>query len=114
MALVGSMNIETTRSTANGAARPAMAMGACMVQIGCTGMARAATSASGAARHPMVQAAPTLRHAAMRSNDDKQPDGQRDEAIEELRSALGELESGNGLSGFVEGHGIQSWYFVFS
>ena len=50
----------------------------------------------------------------MRSNDDKQPDGQRDEAIEELRSALGELESGNELSGFVEGHGIQSWYFVFS
>ena len=50
----------------------------------------------------------------MRSNDDEQPGGQRDEAIEGLRLALGELESGNALSGFAEGHGIQSWYFVFS
>ena len=39
---------------------------------------------------------------------------QRTEAAEALRSALGELESGNALSGFVEGHGLQSWQFVFS
>ena len=39
---------------------------------------------------------------------------QRTEAAEALRSALGELESGNALSGFVEGHGLQSWHFVFS
>ena len=41
-------------------------------------------------------------------------DGRRDDAIEALRSALGELESGNALSDFVEGHGIQSLYFAFS
>ena len=40
--------------------------------------------------------------------------GQRAEAVEALRSALGELESGNGLSDFVEGHGLQSRYFAFS
>ena len=39
---------------------------------------------------------------------------QRTEAAEALRAALGELESGNALSGFVEGHGLQSWHFVFS
>ena len=39
---------------------------------------------------------------------------QRTEAAEALRSALGELESGNALSGFVEGHALQSWHFVFS
>ena len=36
------------------------------------------------------------------------------EAIEELRAALAELESGEGLSRFVEGHGLQSRVFVFS
>ena len=36
------------------------------------------------------------------------------EAIEELQAALAELESGEGLSRFVEGHGLQSRYFVFS
>ena len=50
----------------------------------------------------------------MRSNDDGQFAEQRDEAIEELRSALVELESGEELSGFVEGHGLQSRYFAFS
>ena len=50
----------------------------------------------------------------MRSNDDNQTDGQRAEAVEGLRLALGELESGNPLPDFVEGHGLQSWYFVFS
>ena len=39
---------------------------------------------------------------------------QRDEAIEELKLALGKLESGGELPGLVEGHGLQSWYFVFS
>ena len=41
-------------------------------------------------------------------------EGNRDDAIETLRLALGELESGAGLSNFVEGHGIQSRYFEFS
>ena len=50
----------------------------------------------------------------MKSKDDNQPDERRAEAAEALRSALGELESGNALSDFVEGHGLQSWYFVFS
>ena len=36
------------------------------------------------------------------------------ETIEELRAALTELESGEGLSRFVEGHGLQSRVFVFS
>ena len=108
------MNTGTTRSIANGAVRPATDMVARMVRIGCTGTARAATSVSGAARRPTVRAAPTLRHDAMRSNDDGQFAEQRDEAIEELRSALVELESGEELSGFVEGHGLQSRYFAFS
>ena len=51
--------------------------------------------------------------SAMTSNDNGHLAGRRDEAIEELRSALGELESGNGLPDFVEGHGLQSWRFVF-
>ena len=51
----------------------------------------------------------------MRSNDgDGDLDGRREEVIGELRMALGELESGNALADFVEGHGLQSWYFVFS
>ena len=41
-------------------------------------------------------------------------DEKRNGAIEALRTALAELESGNGLSNFVEGHGVQSRYFVFS
>ena len=36
------------------------------------------------------------------------------ETIEALRAALAELESGEGLSRFVEGHGLQSRVFVFS
>lgn len=36
------------------------------------------------------------------------------ETIEELRATLAELESGEGLSRFVEGHGLQSRVFVFS
>ena len=35
-------------------------------------------------------------------------------AAEALRSALAELESGEELSDFVEGHGLQSRYFAFS
>ena len=41
-------------------------------------------------------------------------DEKRNDTIEALRSALGELESGTGLSDFLEGHGIQSRYFAFS
>ena len=36
------------------------------------------------------------------------------ETIEELQAALAELESGEGLSRFVEGHGLQSRFFAFS
>ena len=50
----------------------------------------------------------------MRSNDDGQLAEQRTEAAEALRSALAELESGTALSDFVEGHGLQSWYFAFA
>ncbi len=38
----------------------------------------------------------------------------RSETIYELRAALAELESGNGLERFVGGHGLQSRYFTFS
>ena len=69
MVLGGSMNTETTRSTANGAARPATATVVCMARTGFTGTGRAGTSASGAARRPMVRAVPTPRRAAMRSDD---------------------------------------------
>ena len=37
-----------------------------------------------------------------------------EETIEELRAALAELESGEGLSRFVDGHGLQSRFFAFS
>ena len=50
----------------------------------------------------------------MKSDDYGHVAEQRTEAAEALCSALGELESGNALSDFVEGHGLQSWYFVFS
>jgi hypothetical protein len=50
----------------------------------------------------------------MKSDDDGLLAEQRYEAIEELRSALAELESGEALSDFVEGHGLQSRYFAFS
>ena len=36
------------------------------------------------------------------------------ETIEELHASLAELESGEGLSRFVEGHGLQSRFFAFS
>jgi hypothetical protein len=36
-----------------------------------------------------------------------------EETIEELRAALAELESGEGLLRFVEGHGLQSRVFAF-
>ena len=51
----------------------------------------------------------------MRSDgEEADADDRRVEALEALHSALGELESGNALADFVEGHGLQSWYFVFS
>ena len=50
----------------------------------------------------------------MKNDSENRIDGERAETVEALRSALGELESGNALSGFVEGHGLQSRYFVFS
>lgn len=37
----------------------------------------------------------------------------RSEAVEELRAAFAELESGEGLTRFVGGHGIQSQVFEF-
>ena len=39
---------------------------------------------------------------------------ENEETIEELRAALAELESGEGLLRFVEGHGLQSRVFAFS
>ncbi len=50
----------------------------------------------------------------MNSDDSGKLDEQRTEAAEALHSALAELESGNGLPDFVEGHGLQSRYFAFS
>ena len=41
-------------------------------------------------------------------------DLKREETIEELRAALAELESGEGLERFVEGHGLQSRAFAFT
>ena len=37
----------------------------------------------------------------------------RNGTIEDLKAALGELESDNGLVRFVEGHGLQSLFFRF-
>ena len=104
----------TTRSIANGAARPATDMGVRTVQTGFTGMVRVATSASGAVRPQMAWGARIPRRDAMKSDYDNEFDEQRAETVEALRFALGELESGNALSRFVEGHGLQSRYFVFS
>ncbi len=50
----------------------------------------------------------------MKSNDNEDIAEQRTEVVETLRLVLGELDSGNALSDFVEGHGLQSWHFVFS
>ena len=38
----------------------------------------------------------------------------RKEMIDELKAALAELESEDGLERFVEGHGLQSRFFAFS
>ena len=38
----------------------------------------------------------------------------REESIAELKAALEELESGEGLSRFVGGHGLMSRMFAFS
>ena len=38
----------------------------------------------------------------------------QEETIDELKAALAELESDEGLEMFVEGHGLQSRYFAFS
>ena len=89
-------------------------MGVRTVQTGFTGTARAATSASGADRPQAARAAHTPLRTAMKSDDYGQIAEQRTDAAEALRSALAELESGTALSDFVEGHGIQSWHFVFS
>ena len=43
----------------------------------------------------------------------KDIEARRAEAIEELRAAFAELESGEGLTRFVGGHGIQSRVFEF-
>ena len=41
-------------------------------------------------------------------------DFQREDTIDELRTALAELESDDGLERFVEGHGLQSRIFAFT
>ncbi len=104
----GFMSIATTRSTASGVARPATGADAPMAQIGCIGMVRAATSAFGAVRHPTARAVRTPRHTAMKSDDNDLLAERRAEVTGALRAALGGLESGSGLSSFVEGHGIQA------
>ena len=98
---IGFMNTGTTRSIANGAARQATGMGARMVRIGCTGMVRVVTSASGADRPQTARVAHTPLRTAMKSDDYGQLAEQRAEVAEALRLALGELESGNELSGFI-------------
>ena len=56
----------------------------------------------------------TRSTANMKSDHDEHLAERRTETAEALRSALAELESGTALSDFVEGHGLQSWYFAFS
>ena len=46
-------------------------------------------------------------------DSDELLDAKRAEAVEELRVAFAELESGEGLTRFVGGHGIQSRVFEF-
>ena len=104
----------TTRSTVNGAALQVTDTGVRTVQTGFTGMVRVATSASGVDRPQTARVVHTLLRTAMKSNDNEDIAEQRAETAEALRFALAELESGEALSDFVEGHGLQSRYFVFS
>ena len=46
-------------------------------------------------------------------NNEKEMETKRAEAVEELRAAFAELESGEGLTRLVGGHGIQSRVFEF-
>ena len=46
-------------------------------------------------------------------NNEKDMKAKRAEAVEELRAAFAELESGEGLTRLVGGHGIQSRVFEF-
>ena len=62
-----SMNIATTRSIANTAARQAMVRAATIHPRRSTATALVATSASGAAPPPTAPAATTVRPASMRS-----------------------------------------------
>ena len=48
-----------------------------------------------------------------KAEDAKDTEARRAEAVEELRAALAELESGEGLTRLVGGHGIQSRVFEF-
>ena len=45
---------------------------------------------------------------------EKMESTEQEETINELKAALAELESDEGLEMFVEGHGLQSRYFAFS
>ena len=45
--------------------------------------------------------------------NEQDTEGKRAEAIEELRAAFAELESGEGLTRLVGGHGVQSRVFEF-
>ena len=47
------------------------------------------------------------------NNNEKEMETKRAEAVEELRAAFAELESGEGLTRLVGGHGIQSRVFEF-
>ncbi len=47
-------------------------------------------------------------------NNEKDMEAKRAEAVEELRAAFAEIESGEGLTRLVGGHGIQSRVFEFA
>ena len=46
--------------------------------------------------------------------NDQEIESKRAEAVEELRAAFAELESGEGLTRLVGGHGVQSRLFTFA
>jgi len=48
-----------------------------------------------------------------KAEDAKDTEARRAEAVEELRAAFAELESGEGLTHLVGGHGVQSRVFEF-
>ena len=54
-----------------------------------------------------------MKASGKRTDMENEIEARRSEAMEELRAALAEFESGAGLTRFVAGHGIQSRVFEF-